>query len=58
MTLISSKILMTATEIEMMIVMKILLYQIISDQPILMEHLELRRHPILRKTTTETWIQN
>ena len=57
-TLISSKILMTATEIEMMIVMKILLYQIISDQPILMEHLELRRHPILRKTTTETWIQN
>ena len=34
-TLISSKILMTATEIEMMIAMKILLYQIISDQPIL-----------------------
>ena len=41
-----------------MIAMKILLYQIISDQPLLMKHLELRRHPILRKTTTETWTQN
>ena len=49
---------MTATEIEMMIAIKILLYQIILDQPILMKHLEFRRYPILGKTTAETWIQN
>ena len=48
---------MTATEKEMMIAMKILLYQIVSDQPILMKDLELRRHPVLPQTTTETWIQ-
>ena len=58
MTLISSKILMTATEIEMMIAMKILLYQILSDQPILIKHLELRLHPTLPQTTTEAWIQS
>ena len=49
---------MTATEIEMMIAMKILIYHIVSDQPILMKHLEFRRHPILPQTTTETWTQN
>ena len=48
---------MTATEIEMMTATKMLLDQIVSDQPILMKHLELRRHPTLPQTTTETWIQ-
>ena len=42
----------------MIIAMKILLYQIVSVQPILMKYLELRQHPILPQTTTETWIQN
>ena len=49
---------MTATEIEMMIAMKILLYKILSDQPILIKHLELRLHPTLPQTTTEAWIQS
>ena len=55
--LTSSKILMTATEIAMMIAMEILLHQFFSDQSIFMKHLQLRRHPILSQTTTETWIQ-
>ena len=37
--------------------MEILLYQIFSDQSILMKHLQLRRHPILPQTTTKIWIQ-
>ena len=40
-----------------MIVMEILLYKIVSDQSILMKHLQLRRHPMLPQTTTETWTQ-
>ena len=47
---------MTATEIEMMIALEILLYQIVSDQSILMKHLQLRRHTILPQTM-ETWTQ-
>ena len=49
---------MAGTEIEMMVAIKILLYEIVSDQPILMKHLESRRHSIFSQTTTETWIQN
>ena len=56
-TLISSKIMMTTTEIETMIAMKTLLYQIVLDQSILMKQLQLRRHPILPQTTMKTWIQ-
>ena len=58
MTLISSKILMTVTKIEIMTAVKILLCQIVLDQPILMKHLELRRHPIFLQRTTEILIQN
>ena len=39
---------MTATEIEMMIAMEMLLYEIVSDQSVLMKHLQLRRDPILQ----------
>ena len=45
---------MTAVEIEMMISMEILLYQIDSDQSILMKHLQLRRYPVLPQITMET----
>ena len=49
---------MTATEIVMMTATKMLLDQIVSDQPILMKHLELRRHAILPQAAADTWIQN
>ena len=49
---------MTATEIEMMTATKMLLDQFISDQPILMKHLELRRHGIPPQTATDALIQN
>ena len=49
---------MTVTKIEIMTAMKILLCQIVLDQPILMKHLELRRHPIFLQRTTEILIQN
>ena len=49
---------MAATEVAMMIAMKMLLFQIVPDQPKLMKHLELGRHPILPQTTMDTWIQN
>ena len=54
-----STILMTATEIEMMIAIEILLYQVVSDQSILMKCLQLRRHPILpRKKQRKLGFQN
>ena len=58
MTPISPKTLMAATEVAIMIAMKMLLFQIVPDQPKLMKHLELGRHPILPQTTMDTWIQN
>ena len=48
---------MTTTEIETMIAMETLLYQIVLDQSILMKQLQLRRHPILPQTTMKTWIR-
>ena len=54
-----SAVLMTATEIEMTIAMEILLYQIVSDQAVLMKCLQLRRHPILpRKKQRKIGFQN
>ena len=48
---------MTTTEIETMIAMETLLYQIALDQSILMKQLQLMQHPILPQTTMKTWIQ-
>ena len=45
---ISSKMLMTATEIEIMTAMEILLHQIVSDQSTLMKHL----HEVTSNTST------
>ena len=42
---------------KMVTTMEILLYQIVSDQSILMKHLQLMRHPLLPQTTAKTWIQ-
>ena len=36
---------------------ELILYQIASDQSILMKDLQLGRHPIPPQTKTETWIQ-
>ena len=48
---------MAATEIKIMIAKETILYQIVSDQSILMKYLQLGRYPIPPQTTTGTWIQ-